>query len=107
MTYPWIVVGDFNDVLEQNERIGRRAHKRITGEFRECVEKCGIEDLKASGCYYTWYNKQDIENRVWAKLDRAMVNQIWGDQFADTEAVFMPEGRFDHSPILITSFKGQ
>ncbi|XP_062075600.1 uncharacterized protein LOC133779685 [Humulus lupulus] len=52
---PWLLIGDFNDILVSNERVGRRSTKGPTQEFRECVD------------YF-----------------------------------FLPEGIFDHSPILFS-----
>ena len=48
---PWMIIGDFNDIMELNERVGRKVHKRISGNFKECVNACGLLDLKFSGCY--------------------------------------------------------
>ena len=105
MIDPWLVAGDFNDVLKQSDRIGKKIHRKITGDFQRCVELCQLEDLKFSGYFYTWNNKQENEKRVWAKIDRALVNKKWEDKFEKTEAVFLPEGNFDHSTILIASYK--
>ena len=41
---PWDVIGDFNDVLSQEERLGRRIVKKISGNFRRCVDTCQLED---------------------------------------------------------------
>ena len=101
---PWIVAGDFNDVLEQNERIGKRVNRRLSEDFKNCVGHCGLTDLKFSMNYYTWNNKRELEERICCKLDRALVNQQWMEDFSNSEAIFLPEGQFDHSPILISVF---
>ncbi|XP_062114228.1 uncharacterized protein LOC133825279 [Humulus lupulus] len=102
---PWIVMGDFNDILFSNERVGRGSTKSPTQDFRDCVAKCSLDDLKYSGIFYTWNNKQKPEDRVFSKLDRALVNPQWTDCFQFSEANFLPEGSFDHSPILVSIYQ--
>ncbi|XP_062118853.1 uncharacterized protein LOC133832541 [Humulus lupulus] len=60
---PWIVMGDFNDILFSNERVGKGSTKSPTQNFRDCVEKCNLEDLKYYGIFYTWNNKQKPEDQ--------------------------------------------
>ncbi|XP_062100242.1 uncharacterized protein LOC133806128 [Humulus lupulus] len=102
---PWLLVGDFNDILLSNERVGRRRTKAPTQEFRDCVDHCQLEDLKHSGAFFTWNNKQQPEDRVFSKIDRALVNSTWVDSFQHSEAVFLPEGNFDHSLVLVSLYQ--
>lgn len=104
MQVPLLIAGDLNDVLVLNERMGH-SQRRNSDCFKNCIQECLLEDIKATGCFFTWNNKQKGERRVWAKLDHVMGNQKWQDAFESTKAFFMPEGCFDHSPILITTFK--
>uniref|UniRef100_A0A803P117 Reverse transcriptase domain-containing protein n=1 Tax=Cannabis sativa TaxID=3483 RepID=A0A803P117_CANSA len=69
---PWMIVGEFNEILSYEERIGRRNHRRPSEKFQECVAHWGMEDLKSSGCFFTWNNKQNPEDRTYSKIDRAM-----------------------------------
>ncbi|XP_062079945.1 uncharacterized protein LOC133784673 [Humulus lupulus] len=78
---PWIVMGDFNDIMFSNERVGKRCNKSPTQDFRDCVEKCKLEDLKYSGIFYTWNNKQRPEDRVFSKLDRALEGAYGTDMY--------------------------
>lgn len=43
-------------------------------------------------------------DRVFCKLDRVMGNSKWIEMFPTAEAYFMPEGLFDHSPMLVTVY---
>lgn len=49
---PWAILGDFNCVLNM-ERIGAVVREAEMLPFRMCVTKCGVEDMKSTGCFYT------------------------------------------------------
>ncbi|XP_062119324.1 uncharacterized protein LOC133833082 [Humulus lupulus] len=70
--------------------------------FQSCVEQCGLVDVKFSGNFFTWNNKQEGRARVYAKLDKVMANEQWLEKFPNVEANLFPEGDFDHSPCLVT-----
>jgi hypothetical protein len=72
---PWLCMGDFNEVLAQDEHFGRHEREdwQMAG-FREAVEYCDFTDLGYSGLPYTWDNKQVGGDNVKARLDR-----VFGD----------------------------
>lgn len=70
----WVWMGDFNNVLNMDERVGAPVRATEIMDFRRYVEQCSMEDMKATGCFYTWNNKQEAEGRVYSKLDRVMCN---------------------------------
>lgn len=41
---------------------------------------------------------------MFSKIDRVMGNEAWGDIFPTAEVSFLPEGLFDHSPMLLTVY---
>ncbi|XP_048502910.1 uncharacterized protein LOC125498699 [Beta vulgaris subsp. vulgaris] len=106
MTEPSIIGGDFNCVLNKGERLGALVKDGEMEAFRRFVNNCGLDDIKSNGCYYTWNNKQQGSDRVFSKLDRALGNEKWRDLFSTAEAMFMDEGLFDHTPILIRVHEG-
>ena len=43
---PWILMGDFNDVLEESEKFGGNSLSvRKVREYRECMDHCNLLDL--------------------------------------------------------------
>lgn len=52
---PWCIIGDFNDLMFDDEKRGRRDHPRsnLIG-FSETVYDCGLIDLGFVGSKYTW-----------------------------------------------------
>ena len=101
---PWIVMGDFNCVLNIDERVGAPVRHHSMVAFRNCVDICGLEDVKAAGHFYTWSNKQAGEARVFSKIDRVMANDLWFQNYPNAEAGFLSEGEYDHCPIVLAVY---
>ncbi|XP_074264272.1 uncharacterized protein LOC141586807 [Silene latifolia] len=97
---PWGVCGDFNNVLNYNERIGREVGWADIAEFRACVDFCGLMDIKGQGSFFTWNNKQVPASRWFSRIDRFMVNDDWMVLYPDAYSHFLPEGLFDHNPCV-------
>ncbi|KAK1313327.1 hypothetical protein QJS10_CPA06g01220 [Acorus calamus] len=73
-TVMWQVCGDFNEVRYAHEKVGGRPiYSRRVRKFNECLDKCGLEDLKAYGHTLSWNNQQS--NRITCKLDRALAEE--------------------------------
>ncbi|XP_056691809.1 uncharacterized protein [Spinacia oleracea] len=101
---PWIVLGDFNCVLNIDERVGAPVRHQSMVTFRNCVDICGLEDVKAAGHFYTWSNKQAGEVRVFSKIDRVLANDLWFQNYPNAEAGFLSEGEYDHCPIVLAVY---
>ncbi|XP_062113168.1 uncharacterized protein LOC133824305 [Humulus lupulus] len=104
MHLPWIVGGDFNAVLSAEDRLDYRGNTKEMVPFQQCVADCDLEDIKFNGSFFTWNNKQEGKDRVYAKLDRFLANRQWRDKYSTAEVTFLPEGEFDHSPGLLTIY---
>ncbi|XP_074306148.1 uncharacterized protein LOC141641382 [Silene latifolia] len=59
--------------------------------------------LKSYGAFFTWSYKQPSATRVFSRIDRALVNHCWLNDWGDFSAHFNPEGEFDHCPCLISA----
>ncbi|KAM6596623.1 hypothetical protein CsatA_007147 [Cannabis sativa] len=73
----WCMMGDFNEILSKEERIGNRVRSSPGEEFLNCVNQCQMEDVKYSGNFFTWSNKQHGEDRIYSKIDIILANQAW------------------------------
>ncbi|KAL9680028.1 hypothetical protein QQ045_017901 [Rhodiola kirilowii] len=99
---PWLVFGDFNEVMFGWEVKGRC----IRGEwqmkrFRQVMEDCGLTDLGFRGTTFTFSNKRKGTMETKARLDRALASQEWRQMFPEAEVIHEVSGMSDHAPIII------
>lgn len=100
-TRPWLVGGDFNNILHTEERIGSRVNSNETSPFKNCFVHCVLKDLKYKGSKFTWNSNQEGGDRVFCKLDRILCNEEWVDMYPDAVTDFLPEGIFYHTPAIV------
>jgi hypothetical protein len=99
---PWMVCGDFNEVLSQDEHAGPRDRSDSQIQlFRSCLDDCGLKDVSFSGPMFTWSNKQEEDDLVRVRLDRAVVNGDFQDRFDDVRVENLITTTSDHYAILI------
>ncbi|XP_074271226.1 uncharacterized protein LOC141595154 [Silene latifolia] len=98
---PWMLGGDFNNVLHTDERLGSLVSLAEIKPFQECLMYCELRDIKAMGSFFTWNNKHEVETLVYSRIDRSIINEEWMQSFPDSYAYFMPEGYFDHCPCVV------
>ena len=75
---PWLVRGDFNEIVDFGEKLG--IHDRPQWQmrnFRNALSDCELSDLGFQGPKYTWCNMQGYPDIVFALLDRGVSNAEW------------------------------
>ncbi|KZV47116.1 hypothetical protein F511_21072 [Dorcoceras hygrometricum] len=99
---PWLLIGDFNNVVSPDEKIGGLAvTNHELRDITDCISHLELVDTQHVGCYFTWTN-----NVVCSKLDRVMVNPCWLLGNFDICTEFLPPGCIsDHSLSITTFFK--
>nr|CAA66812.1 non-ltr retrotransposon reverse transcriptase-like protein [Arabidopsis thaliana] len=91
----WIVLGDFNQILNPESAINANIGRKIRA-FRSCLLDSDLYDLVYKGSSYTWWNK--CSSRPLAKkIDRILVNDHWNTLFPSAYANFGEPDFSDHS----------
>ena len=101
---PWVMIGDFNDILYSDEKWGggnSPSNSRMA-EFRNCINDCNMIDLGFSGPKFTWSNCHDITSLIMERLDRAIANPNWRILFSKASVSHLTRTHSDHCPILLT-----
>ncbi|KAF8085396.1 hypothetical protein N665_0668s0027, partial [Sinapis alba] len=97
---PWFVTGDFNDILNNQEKEGGRS--RAEGsfvDFRSFMSECDLYDLPHTGDFLSWRGVW-TEGVVRCRLDRAIANSHWFDIFHSGSVEYLKYEGSDHKPIL-------
>ena len=100
---PWVLLGDFNDMLSEDETMGGLplTSSRINA-FQDCLDYCGLMDLGFYGPKFTWTNKNLIWYRnIKERLDRSLGNAEWKLLFPRSEIHHLPHTKSNHCPILL------
>jgi hypothetical protein len=102
----WLCIGDFNEVLDNNERVGRgfRPAWQIQN-FRDCVAHCGLHDIGFNGHPFNWRRKRFSSHDgdcAAARLDRTLVSDSWILAFQGMGMTHLPVQNSDHCPLLVT-----
>ncbi|XP_026459010.1 uncharacterized protein LOC113359627 [Papaver somniferum] len=103
---PWVVLGDFNEILAPHERIGGTSGGNSSSkDFLECISMSQLLELPYSGDFFTRSNKQIGQGRIVSKIDRVLVNIEWVTCFTKSKAEFQNPGIYDHSPMVVYIFE--
>jgi hypothetical protein len=94
---PWIVMGDFNEILYSAEKEGGAMRpQRCMQGFRDALNVCYLEDMGYEGEIFTWRRGQIRE-----RLDRDVCNSRWAAMFPLAGVVNENFDKSDHRPILV------
>jgi endonuclease/exonuclease/phosphatase family metal-dependent hydrolase len=95
---PWVVMGDFNEILYSFEKEGGRTRpNKFRLAFQEALINCGLSDLGYTGEKFTWHRGGIRET-----LDRAVACDDWRGKFPDAKVENMNYSRSDHRPLLLS-----
>ena len=66
-----VIVGDFNDTLNEEEKLGGLAFTLNEAlEFSSCLNACALTEVRTSGSKYTWWNGRLQNECIFKRLDR-------------------------------------
>ncbi|XP_026417378.1 uncharacterized protein LOC113312860 [Papaver somniferum] len=98
---PWIVLGDFNAVLTQDEKVGGKLPNiNSMLEFSDFLNQCELLQAPKTGLQYTWSNCQHGSKRILCTLDRVVFNQKWLHLYGDWGYKVGMRIVSDHAPLL-------
>lgn len=101
---PWLLVGDFNQVLDDSEKRGGKPIAQYRARpFREMVNGCALIDIGFEGLRFTWSNMRRGSALVEESIDRYFCNQLWLNRFPKARVSHLPRILSDHHLVLIQS----
>ncbi|KAG2249330.1 hypothetical protein Bca52824_088958 [Brassica carinata] len=85
---PWFLTGDFNEIVDQSEKLGGALRSDVEGvEFRQMMSDCGLWEIQHKGYKLSWpgVRNNDLE---------------WLHLFLSASARYLSKGCSDHSPVM-------
>ncbi|XP_060968332.1 uncharacterized protein LOC133035908 [Cannabis sativa] len=95
----WMVWGDLNVILNDEEKKGgREFHNREGAHLQNFLLETRGVDLGFSGPKFTWVKSRGSHNSVRKRLDRAVACAHWCLSFPEASVVHHPIMASDHAP---------
>lgn len=96
----WLVTGDFNDLLDNSEKVGGLV--RWEGSFvafRSFVTQAGLWDIQHTGNHLSWRGTR-YNHFIQSRLDRALANCRWSENFPASYCEYLSFEGSDHRPLM-------
>lgn len=71
-------------------------------DFKLCLEQASLDDIRAVGPYFTWWNSQG-NRTIYRKLDRTLGNAEWFTHISSSIACFDARGFSDHNLVILST----
>ncbi|VFQ64830.1 unnamed protein product [Cuscuta campestris] len=105
---PWVVVGDFNDLLFQHEKRGPIPHPEgLLRGFGEALEDCGLLNVPTMGYSFTWERGKGTEAWVEERLDRVVATGDWVDLQGAIQVSNILTRTSDHSALFLDVYESE
>ncbi|KAL5647183.1 hypothetical protein ACJX0J_041538, partial [Zea mays] len=98
-TGSWLVLGDFNLILREEEKNNNNLDRAMMGRFRRWANDLALNEIPLVGRKYTWSNGHS--NPTLVKLDRVFCTTDWEEQFPDSLLQSSATDDSDHCPLLL------
>ncbi|XP_019154282.1 PREDICTED: uncharacterized protein LOC109150753 [Ipomoea nil] len=101
---PWVVVGDFNDLLYQHEKRGGNPHPvGLLRGFGDTVHNCGLVQLPMRCHQFTWEKGKGTERWLEERLDKVLVTEQWTDLHGEAWVENILTRKSDHSALFLNT----
>lgn len=102
---PWIYLGDFNQILTQEEKWGKcQSNLQHMMEFNRVFTNLDLYYLVCVGHRFTWSNIRQGDKNIQKRLDRAMANTLQRASWVDSVVSTLPRHKLDHNLILVECY---
>ncbi|XP_075092203.1 uncharacterized protein LOC142172474 [Nicotiana tabacum] len=103
ITKPWLVIKVFNAILSSVDRDqGNPVQQADVQDFVDCIQTTNLNEVIWKWDYYTWTNKQRVEDRIQSRIDKAFGNYEWMMKWGNIVVEYDLPGIFNHTPMLLT-----
>ncbi|KAL4295395.1 hypothetical protein GQ457_12G013690 [Hibiscus cannabinus] len=101
---PWLIRGDFNELLCHSEKEGgRRKPRGLIDNFRECLHRNDLFDYKLSSGWCTFTYTNGSHGTIRERLDRFVASPDWLSRHPFFRATSSFTAKSDHCILLMDS----
>ncbi|WOL14805.1 hypothetical protein Cni_G23586 [Canna indica] len=102
---PWLLIGYFNCVDKAEDKKGGNSFKwsNSISAYRDLCIEAGLMDVRFQKSKFTWCNNRVGTERIWAMLDKALVNWEWINTFNRNYVQHLCKIASDHKPIMFVA----
>ena len=101
-TLPWLVIGDFNEIMGMLEKEGGSTRPRQQMDsFVETINRCGLRDIGFIGPKFTWLYESRDGLQIQERIDRALATIEWVNLFPMACLYHLTSIALDHSPLAL------
>ncbi|XP_060961850.1 uncharacterized protein LOC133032047 [Cannabis sativa] len=106
---PWLAIGDFNEILSNNDKSGgsfrRESHMEA---FRTSLDKYFLQEVPYNGDPFTWTKNRTTPHALKERLDWCFINNKWSTHFHLPTVDHLDYFNSDHRAIAVSfSFLSQ
>ena len=106
--WPWLVVGDFNEIRYQSEKEGGAPRPNWQmARFNESINICGLKEVGFVGPIFTWLYQRRDGTQIKERLDQALASSYWYSLFPSAKLYYKSSSVSDHNPLVLHFFPRQ
>lgn len=98
---PWMVLGDFNLILQLQDKNNACVNRRRMGSFHHLMDDLELREVHLNGRAFTWSSA--TERLTLERIDRVFVTADWETLFPDCFLRALPSTTSDHCPLLLST----
>jgi len=92
----WLIIGDFNMILQASDKSNNNLNRRLLGAFRGLVNDLELRELNLRGRKFTWSN-----DTTQTRIDRAFCSREWDLMLPNSLLQAQSSMVSDHCPLLL------
>jgi len=92
----WLLIGDFNLILEADDKSNSNLNRRLMGKFRNTLNFLELKEFTLKGRKFTWSN-----DTTQTRIDRAFCSIEWDLMLPASMLHALSSMVSDHRPLLL------
>ncbi|XP_060183615.1 uncharacterized protein LOC132613564 [Lycium barbarum] len=103
LTLPWLIGGEFNVILNEEEKIrGLPVYPQEYEDFAFCINSCDLSEISYKGCPFTCWNGRADRDCIFKRLHRMLLNEWFQNWFGHLEVDHLSRTGSNHATMLLS-----